>query len=149
MPWKQPIRGEHVGAAGDLAGQLQGRLHGVGAGGAGEHDLEVQSPGLEDVGLEELDEFALGFGVHIHGVDDAVSGQVVADLVLDIVVIVAVVQRTCAAEEVNVVVALIVGHDGALGCFEDGGEFAAVGPHFALIGFEYCLFHTIAPTFFK
>lgn len=87
-------QGEHVGAAGDLAGQLQGRLHGVGAGGAGEHDLEVQSPGLEDVGLEELDEFALGFGVHIHGVDDAVSGQVVADLVLDIVVIVAVVQRT-------------------------------------------------------
>jgi hypothetical protein len=51
--------------AGDLAGQLHRRLDRVGAGRAGELDAVRQLAGLQDGGLEGVEEGALGGGVQV------------------------------------------------------------------------------------
>src|SRR5699024_10947533 len=99
-------------AAGDLAGQLQRRLDGVGAAGAGEGDLVVQAAGLEDLLVEGLEELAAHVGEHVQAVHDAVLEVVVDDDLLELGVVVAVVQGAGTGEEVDVLLAVLGGQHG-------------------------------------
>ena len=123
-------------AALDLAGQLQRGLDGVGAGRAGEHDLVVQVARPQDDVLEALQEGALGGGGHVQAVGDAVTLQVVEQRAFEHRVVVAVVERAGAGEEVEVGVAVLVVHAAALRAVEDGGPAAAVAADLRLQGLE-------------
>ena len=100
--------GDHVGAAGHLAGELQRRLDGVGAAGAGELHPVVQFPGLQDELAESGQKVALGGRVHVQRVDDPVAGQVVQQDLFERRVVVAVVERAGAGEEIQVGAAVLV-----------------------------------------
>ena len=123
-------------AALDLAGQLERGLDGVGAGRAGEHDLVVQAARAQDHVLERLQERALGRGRHVQAVGDAVALDVVDQRAFQHRVVVAVVERAGAGEEVEVRVAVLVVHVAALRAVEDGGPAAAVAAHLRLQGLE-------------
>ena len=114
-------------AAGDLAGQLQRGLDGIGPAGAGEGDLVVQAAGPEDLLLEGLEELAAHVGEHVQAVHDPVLEVVVDDDLLQLGVVVAVVQGAGAGEEVDVLAAVLGGQHRALGVREHGGPAAGVG----------------------
>src|SRR5699024_7904313 len=113
--------------AGDLAGQLQGDLDRIVAGRAGEDHAVVELARLQDLGLEGLQEGATHVGEHVQAVDDAVIGEVLDDRLLQLRVVVTVVQRTCAGEEVEVLATVLSGHDAALGAGERGPPAAGAG----------------------
>ena len=108
-------------AALDLAGQLQRRLDGVGARRAREHDLVRQVTRAQDDVLERLQEGALRRRRHVEPVRDAVPLQVVDQGAFEDRVVVPVVERSRAREEVEVLVAVLVEHAAALRPVEDGG----------------------------
>ena len=76
--------------------------------------------------LQGLDELALGHSVHIESVDNAVGGEVLNHLLLDVLVVVAVVNRARAAEKVDIVYAVLVSDNSALGVGEHLGKVSAV-----------------------
>ena len=127
---------QDVLAAGDLAGQLEGCLHGVGSCRAGEHDLVVQVPGLQDDPFESLQEAALGRGLHVHGVGDSVACHILHHGVAQLGVVVAVVQGAGAGEEVQVLGAALGVLVGAGGLLEGGRPVHAVAADLRLASLE-------------
>ncbi len=129
---------DDVASAGDLAGDLQRGFDRVGAGRADElHDVVVQAARLEDDVLHRLEEALLGGGVQVERMGDAVVHDVVDQRALEDIVVVAVVQRAGAGQEVEVAVALRVEQLGALGAGEHGREAAGVGAHVGLQPLEH------------
>ena len=133
--------GEDIFPALDLPGQLGGTLHGVGAGGTGELNFVIKSTGGKNAVMEILQEFPLGSGVHIHGVDDTVILEIVADPPDHFVRVVAEVQGAGPGEEVDVFLTVLVLHDGALGTGEHRGEAAAVRTDVGFKGFKNFRIH--------
>ena len=121
-------------AARDLAGDLQRGFDRVGAGRADElHDVVVEAARLEDDVLHRLEEPLLRDRVQVERVGDAVVHDVVDQRLLEDRVVVAVVERAGAGQEVEVAVAVHVGEHGAVGAAEHGVEAAGIGAH---VGFE-------------
>ena len=117
-------------AAGRLAGELERRLDRVGAGRAGElHDVVAKPTRREDDLVHGQEEALLGDRVQVEAVGDAVVGDVVDQGLFEHRVVVPVVQRACAGEEVEIALAVHVAQLGAAGVADDGGEAARVGAH--------------------
>src|SRR3546814_2481083 len=68
----------HPLAPGDLAGQLQSGLDGVGAGRPRELDLVLEAAGREHQLLEALEEVALGGGGHVRSEERRVGKECVS-----------------------------------------------------------------------
>jgi hypothetical protein len=126
---------DDVATAGDLAGQLHRGFDGVGASRAGHHDLVVHATRLENFLLIGRQERRLGVGVHVQTMGYPVGGDVVDQRRFHVGVVVAVVQRRTAGQEVDIRVAVGVGHFRPLGFHEGGGERTAVGACGALAAF--------------
>ena len=135
-----------VASARVLSRELDGSLNAVGACRSAELDLVAQAARLDDFLLERFDELALGNGVHIQRVDDAVGRKVVDHLLLDVGVVVAVVDRARAAEEVNILGAVLVLEDSALCVGKDLGKVAAIGAHYGFILFKRFCVHGNIPS---
>ena len=121
---------DDVGAAGGLAGDLQRRLDRIGAGRTGElHDVVVEPARRQDDVLHRLEEALLGFRVQIEAVGDAVLLDVVDQRLLEDGIVVPVVQRAGAGEEVEVAAAMHVPQLGTARMIEDGREIARVRLH--------------------
>src|SRR5690554_8155120 len=84
--------GNDVGTAFDLAGQLHGRFHTVGTGGASKLHLVVQTTGVKDVLFVRLHKVVLGGGEQVQALAHAVRFDVLKQRFLQNVVVVAVVQ---------------------------------------------------------
>ncbi len=133
---------KHISSAGFLSGELERRFDGVGAGGTAELDLVFEAARLNDLLFERLNKLTLGDRVHIQRVDDAVGGEIIHDLLLDIRIVVAVVHRACAAEKVDILCAVLIGEGGAHSVGEHLGKMSAIGADLRLIGFECACIHT-------
>ncbi len=121
--------GDDVVPAGEVAGDLHRRFHGVGAGGAGELDLVLQIARLQDAVVKGIQKVTLGRGVGIKAVGDAVALDIGDQVLLEERVVVAVVQRAGAGEKIQVLAAIDVGQGGSAGGLKDGGIGAAVAAH--------------------
>src|SRR5699024_12003662 len=84
------------------------RLDGGRTRGAGDRDGVVESARLEDEALEGLEELRLGRGLHIHRLQHGCRLQVLDQRAHHCGVVVAVVERTGAGEEVEVFVGVLV-----------------------------------------
>src|SRR5690606_30381167 len=84
--------GNDVGTAFHLPGQLHGRFHTVGTGGAGELHLVVQATGIKDVLLVRFHEVVLGGGEQVQALAHAVRLNVLKQRFFQNIVVVAVVQ---------------------------------------------------------
>ena len=138
--------GEDIASARVLSRELDGSLDGVGAGGAAELDLIAQTAGLDDFFLKRLDELALGHGVHIERVDNAVGCEIVDHLLLDVRIVVAVVDGAGAAEEIDILGAVLVGEHRALRVGEYLGEVAAIRAHRGFVLFKSLCVHGNIPS---
>jgi hypothetical protein len=116
--------------AGVLAGQFQGRLHRVGATRSGELDLVVESARCEHDVVERLEEAALGRRVHVEAVHDRVFGQVVDQLTFKPGMVVSVVQRARAGEEIKEGSAVLVLYMASPGGLEHCWPVPAVAAYF-------------------
>ncbi len=126
---------DDVGAAGDLAGELERRFDRVGAGRAGElHDVIAEPARGQDDVVHRLQEALLGDGVEVEAVGDAVLADVVDEGFLEDGIVVPVVEGAGAGQEVEVAASLHVAQLGAAGVGEDGREAAGVG---ADVGLEF------------
>ncbi len=110
--------GDYQLAAGDLAGELDRRLDRVGAGRAGEHRPVIEPARLEDHVLERFEELGLGLRVQVEPVSDPVAGDVVEQRLLQDRVVVPVVERGAAGQEIEVAAAVVVMEPHALGAIE-------------------------------
>jgi hypothetical protein len=99
---------DDLGAPGDLAGQFQRCFHRVGPARPRELHPVVQLPRFEYQLAQRGQELPLGDGEHVQRVRDLVGGQVIDQRALERRVVVAVIQRSGAAEEVQVSVAFFV-----------------------------------------
>ena len=138
-------KGDHVAAAGDLAGQLDRGLDGVGAGRAGHHHLVIHAARLQDLLFIGGQEGGLGVGVHVQRMGDAVARDMVDQRGLHVRVVVPVVERGTARQKVDIAVALGVVQGAALSGGERGGEGPAVGPGFAFTAVIDRLGHVMRP----
>ncbi|MNC41687.1 hypothetical protein D3C75_904620 [compost metagenome] len=121
---------DHVAAPGDLARQLQRGFHRVGAGRPGElHQVVGHAARLEDQPVEGLEEGFLGRRVHVQAMGQAVALDVVEQRLLEQRMVVAVVERTGAGEEVDVALAVAGDQFGAARLLEYHRERAAVAAH--------------------
>jgi hypothetical protein len=130
--------GDHPGAAGRLARQLERRLDGVRAARPGELQLVLEAAGLEDDLLERLEEVALRGRRHVQAVGDAVLDDVAQEDLLEARVVVPVVQDARAGQEVDVLAAVLGDEPAVDGLREDAGEAAAVAADLRLEPLE-CL----------
>ena len=124
-------------AAGALTGQLERRLHRVRAGRAGEHQLVVQVARGEHQLLESLQEIALGGGLLIQRVSDAITLDVVDKRGLQRVIVVPVVEGTRTGEEIQVIPAVLAEQVRAFGAVEGGRPGTAVAANFRFELFEH------------
>src|SRR5690606_37587941 len=106
-------------AAGDLPGQLERRLDGVGTPGPGEPHLVVEAAGPEDLLGERGQEITARSGEHVERVDDLVVREVLKQRLLQLRVVVAVVERAGAGEEVEVLGTVLRVQGGSDGAVED------------------------------
>ena len=136
--------GKHVSSARFLSGELERRLDGVGARGTAELDLVFQAARLDDFLFQRLNKVALGNGVHIQRVDNAVAGKVLRHLLLDVGVVVTVVHRARTAEKVDVVVTVLIGQGRAHRIGKHLGKVSAVGAYFGFIGFKCACVHILS-----
>ena len=125
------------GPAGRLARQLERRLDRVGAGRAAELHLVVEAARAENAGFEQLEEAALGDGMQVERAGDAAGQQILADRLHQRGVVMAVVQRPGAGEEVQPTVAVLVAEPGALAAGEHRREGAAVAAHLGFAAEEH------------
>ena len=123
---------DDVLAALDVTGDLQRRFHRVGAGGAGELDHVVHVARLEHVVFQRLQKVALGHGVHVQAVHDGVVLDVVEQDFLQDRVVVPVVQRARAGQEIQILHAFFVVQIAALGFLEHHREASRVALNFGL-----------------
>ncbi len=124
---------DHVLAAGGLAGDLERGLDRVGAGRAGElHDVVVKAARRQDDVVHRLEELLLGGGVQVEAVGDAVLHDVVDERGLEDRVVVPVVERAGAGQEIEIALAVDVAQLGAAGVVEQRREAAGVGAHVRL-----------------
>src|SRR5690606_20533289 len=84
------------------AGQLEGGLDGVGSRGPGELKGIAPVAWLEQYALERLNERALGGCCHVEPMDDTVGLDVFHQLLLEDRIVVPIVERACASEEIDV-----------------------------------------------
>jgi hypothetical protein len=113
----------------DLAGDLQRRLHRIGAGRPRELHPVVETARLQNVAVQHLQELRLGLGVQVERMRDAVHGDVVEKLLLQVRVVVPVVERARAGEKVEQRVTLGVVDPRALALGEHVGNRARVALH--------------------
>ena len=121
--------GDHQFAPGDLARQLDRRFHRVGAGRAGEHGAIVEAAGLEDHILQRGEEILLRIGVEVEAMGDAVIGDIVHQRGLEHRVVMAIVQRGAARQEVEIAAALIVVHPHVLRLVELARHRPGIAAH--------------------
>jgi hypothetical protein len=133
MPWKALVKLTTAPAAGHLPGQFQRGLDGVVPGRPGELDLVGEIPRPQDQFVERLQEGLFRRGFHVQRVDDTVVGEVVQQRLLEQRVVVPVVERPRAGEEVEVRGALLVEQRAAGGPVEHHRPGPAVA---ANLGFE-------------
>ncbi|MNJ63813.1 hypothetical protein D3C77_597370 [compost metagenome] len=119
----------HIGAALDLARDLQRGFHGIGAGGAGELQRVLPVARLEQHAIHRLQETLLRAGRHVQAMDDAVRLHILQQLFLENRIVVAIVQRAGAAEEIDVLGAFLIDQRRASGLAEYHGERPNVAPH--------------------
>src|SRR5690606_32821546 len=131
----------------NLAGEFQRRFHRIGAGGTGEHQLVIHAARLEDDVLIGGKKGLLGLGVHVEAMGDAVLGDVFDKRSLHVGVVVAVIERGAAGEEIDIGAAGVVMDRRALGLAEAFGEAARIGPHLAFAAFENLVRHHISQSF--
>jgi hypothetical protein len=142
MPWKALVKlttdsRPVILRASYLARQLQRRLDRVGAGRAGEHHLVVQAARSQHDVAEGGQELPFGHRAHVQRVHDAVIGEVVQQGLSEDGVVVAVVEGARAREEVDVLVAVLVGDPAAGGTVEDRGPVTAVAADFRFERLEH------------
>ena len=125
--------GDDVVPALDVAGELQRRLDGIRARGAGELDDIAHVARLEDRPVQSVEEALLGGRVQIEAVGDAVVFDIFDQLLAQRRVVVAVVQAARARQEIEIGFALLIIDMGALGAIEDHGKRPRIGLH---VGFE-------------
>ena len=104
---------DHAGTAGDLASELHRRLDGVCPRRAGELHAVVQLPWPQDDLVKRGEKVALGGREHIQGVDHSVGAQILHEGLLQQRVVVAIVERPGAGEEVQVWPPALVGQPAA------------------------------------
>ncbi len=127
---------EDAAAPGHLAGELERGLDRVGAGRPGEGDAIVHPARGENHLGEAFQEPRLGRGCHVEAMGDAVVADVLDQLRLHVVRVVAVVQAAGTGEEVDEF-APVLGPDAvALGAGEHGGEVTAVTTHVQFVAVE-------------
>lgn len=117
---------------GHLPGQLERRLHRVRAGRAAELHLVVQAGGPQHQLPQPGQERAFGQRVHVQAVGDAVGGHVLQQPLFEVVVVVPVVQRAGAADEVQVATPVLGDQMAALRPGEHRREGPAVQPYVRL-----------------
>lgn len=128
---------DDIGAAFDLASELEGSLDSIGAGRSGELNLIVQPARLKDQPVEFFQKIALGDGPHVQGVDDSISLEVVDDRLFDGGVVVTVIESAGAGEEIDELDTLFIKKGGAASAFKDGWKGAAVGSDFRFKTVKY------------
>src|SRR3546814_8664174 len=96
---------------------------------AGEHHAMVGPARLQDHLLEGGEESLLGIGVEVEAVRDAVGADIIEQSLLQDRVVVAIVQRRAARQEVEVAPALIVVHPHAFGLSELARHRAGVAAY--------------------
>src|SRR5690554_393335 len=123
--------GNDLGAAGDLAGNFQGRFHAVGAGRPGELGHVVfHAPGNQDVVPQGLQESGLGLGVHVQAMGDAVFFDVGQQRFLQDRIVMAIVEGAGTGEKVQIAIALVVIQVAALSAVENHRKGAGVAANF-------------------
>ncbi len=138
---------DDVGAALDLARDLQRGLDRVGAGGTGELQGVAPVARLEQHAIHRLQETLLRAGGHVEAVDDAVRLHILQQLFLENRIVVAVVQGAGATEEVDVLGAFLIDQRRTPGLIEDHGERPDVAPHLRLHPVKDFQVHMINPPF--
>ncbi len=128
--------GDHIGAAGHLAGQLDGRFNGVGTSGTCEHELVVHAARLEEDVLIGHEELFLGLCEHVQPVGDAIGRDVIDQSRLHVGVVVTVVQRGTAGEKIDIFAAVVAVNDRTLGLAEEFGKAARIRANLALDAIE-------------
>ncbi len=122
--------------AGIFARNLQCRFHRIGTGRAGKLHFVLHFTRLEDALVEALQERCFSLGMHVQAMGDAVRLDVFQQGFLKHRVVVPVVQRAGATEEVDVFIAFVVSEDGVLCLGESHRKRAAVATH---VGFEFVI----------
>jgi len=125
----KPVGERHDGAtACRVPRDLERGLNRVRACRSGELHLVPQPAGTEDVVTQTLEEPLFRRRRQVEAVGDAIAGQIVGERGFEDRVVVAVVQRTGAAEKVDIGGAVPGGECGATGGGEQRREDAAVAP---------------------
>ena len=110
----KPVRERnHIRPSRDFAGGLDRGLNSIGAGRSGKHRAIVHLPRKQDVALEGFQKTRLRFGMHVEPVRDTIGRNVLDQRALQFWMVVAVVQRRTAGQEVDVALPVIGHHLGA------------------------------------
>jgi len=116
----------------DLPGQLQRRLDRVGARRAGELQGVLPVARLEQHAVHRFEKALLGAGGHVQAVYHAVGVQILQQAFLEDRIVMAVVQRAGAAEEIDVLVAFLIDQQRTACLAEYHWKRPNVAPHFRL-----------------
>jgi hypothetical protein len=120
-----------------LARQLQGRFDGIGSGRPRKHHFVIQAARLKHFFLKKAQKLRFGRRHHVERVQNAVVLQIRHQLVLDVVVVVTVVDRSCSAEKVDVLLAVHIGHHRSFGLGKYRWKRAAIRTNLRFVGFKY------------
>ncbi len=122
--------GDHHFAARDLARELDRGLDRIRARGPGEHHAMVEPARFQDQLFEGGEKVLLCIGVQVEPVRDAVGGDIIEQRLLQDRVVMPIVERRAARQQVEVAPALVVVHPHAFGPAELARHGAGIAANF-------------------